>query len=308
MNFRKFGKAVLGAALALSMVACAQTAKEEVVEEVVESEPVSILCPTGAPALAILGAVGDENVTIEYTEGTDLLTAELAKADSEYDIIVAPTNLGTKLYANTQAYNLEAVLTWGNLYLVGPEGTDISTANIAAFGEKAVPQLVFSKVLPELNPTYYASVQEAQQALLTGNAEVALLAQPVAAATIAKAKENGKELTILSDIQALYKEATGNKNTGYPQASLFVKAGNQEKVQTVLGNICSFLADANDEAISQKIEEAGIESLGLPSAEIVVKTWAKQNINYQAAKSCKEDIVAFLQVFGMELPEGLIVE
>ncbi|MDO4467468.1 MAG: hypothetical protein Q4C49_10775 [Bacillota bacterium] len=304
MNLKKFGRAVLSAVMALSVVACAQQpAKEET-----KNEPVSILCPTGAPSLAVLGAVGDENVTIEYTEGTDLLTAELAKADSAYDIIVAPTNLGTKIYANTQAYNLEAVLTWGNLYMVGPEGTDLSSANIAAFGEKAVPQLVFKKVYPELNPTYYASVQEAQQALLTGKADVALLAQPVAAATIAKAKEAGKEFTVLSNLQALYQKTTGNKNIGYPQASLFVKAGNQDKVQNVLSSISTFLTDTKEEAIREKIEMAGVENLGIPNAEIAVKTWAAQNINYQPAKSCKEDIVSFLQVFGMELPEGLIME
>lgn len=112
------------------------------------------------------------------------------------------------MYSQAEAFNLEAVLTWGNLYLVGPEGSDLTSASIAAFGEKAVPQLVFQYVMDtaNMNVTYYASVQEAQQALLTGQSEVALLAQPVAAATIAKAKEQGKELSVLEDLQALWKE------------------------------------------------------------------------------------------------------
>ena len=303
---KKFGKLLLSTVLACGLMACSsqQTAQTE---EVVE-EPVKILCPTGAPALAILGAVENENITIEYTEGTDLLTAELAKEDSEFDIIVAPTNLGTKIYANTQAYNLEAVLTWGNLYLVGPEGADITSANVAAFGEQAVPGLVFKKTYPELNPTYYSSVQEAQQALLTGQAEVALLAQPVAAATIAKAKENGTELTILADVQAAYQKISGSENIGYPQASIFVKAGNQDKVNYALTAICTFLSDYNEDSAREIIEEVTPETLGVPSADLAINTWDKQNISYQAAKSCKEDIVDFLNVFGMELPEGLIVE
>ena len=45
---KKLGKALLGAVLALSLFGCAQDAKKE---------PVKVLCPTGAPALAILGAV-----------------------------------------------------------------------------------------------------------------------------------------------------------------------------------------------------------------------------------------------------------
>lgn len=301
--FRKLGKVFMSMTLVMGLVACAQ--KDETVTV---NEPVKVLCPTGAPSLAILGAVGDANVTIDYTEGADLLSAELAKADSEYDMIVAPTNLGAKIYGKTQAFNLQATLTWGNLYLVGPEGTDINSANVAAFGEQAVPGLVFKKVLPEVNPTYYASVQEAQQALLTGQADVALLAQPVAAATIAKAKEMEKEFTVLSDLQALYQEQTKSESKGYPQASLFVKAGNQEKVNYVVKEITSFLETSDEEAIQEKIETATVESLGLPNAQIAVKTWAQQNIKYVEGKDAKQDIVDFLQVFGMECPEGLIVE
>ncbi len=299
--FRKLGKAFIGMTLALGMVACSQSQTQTI-------ESVKVLCPTGAPALAILGAVGDENVSIEYTEGTDVLTAELAKENSEYDVIVAPTNLGAKIYSKTQTYNLEATLTWGNLYLVGPADVDITSASVAAFGERAVPGLVFKKVLPDLNPTYYASVQEAQQALLTGQAQVALLAQPVAAATIAKAKEMGNEFTILSDLQALYQKETGSDIKGYPQASLFVKAGNQEKVGYVLDEIQSFISECDEASINEKIEIAGVEALGIPNAQIAIKTWDKQNILYMSAKDAKENIEDFLNVFGMKCPEGFIIE
>lgn len=302
--FKKLGKVLLSLTLMSGMVACSSKQQQEEVAPTVEA--VKVLCPTGAPSLAILGAVGDENVTIDYTEGADLLSAELAKADSEYDIIVAPTNLGAKIYANTQAFNLEATLTWGNLYLVGEENTDLASANIAAFGEQAVPGLIFKKVYSDLNPTYYASVQEAQQALMTGNADVALLAQPIAAATIAKAKENGKELSVLADLQALYQQQSESEMAGYPQASLFVKAGNQEKVGYVLDEISGFLNECSDDDIKEKIEIATVEKLGLPNAEIAIKTWPKQNILYKSGKDAKAEIVAFLQVFGMECPEGLI--
>ena len=302
---KRLSKALLAVGVALSLFGCSQSTSSTTEET---KEPVKVLCPTGAPALAMLGAVGDENVTIDYTEGTDLLTAELAKEDSEYDIIVAPTNLGAKIYGNTQVFNLEAVLTWGNLYMVGAQDSDLSTATVAAFGEQAVPGLVFKKVYPDLNPTYYSSVQEAQQALLTGQADVALLAQPVAAATIAKAKENGKELTILSDLQALYQEQTQSDLKGYPQASLFVKSGSRDKVNYVLSEVCSFLSEYTEDAAREKIEAVTAETLGVPSADLAINTWDKQNILYTSAASSKQDIVDFLSVFGMEVPEGLINE
>ena len=67
-----------------------------------------------------------------------------------------------KSIVKVKVYNLDAVLTWGNLYLVGPEGTDLKTASIAAFGQNAVPGLVFNQVEEEgLNVTWYSSAAEA---------------------------------------------------------------------------------------------------------------------------------------------------
>lgn len=301
---KKGTKLALAAALAFAMTACSSsTPKEETVE------PVSILCPTGAPALSIQGAADLEDVSIEYVDGSDLLTSELAKEDGEYDIIVAPTNLGAKVYSESESYNLDAVLTWGNLYLVGPEGIDLKTSSIAAFGQNAVPGLVFNQVEEEgLNVTWYSSAAEAQQALLTGQQQVALLAQPVAQATIAKAKENGKEFSVLQDLQALWKEKTGSEDAGYPQASLFVKADEQEKVSRVLEGIETFIADADEDTLTSAIDNAGAETLGLPNTQIAVKTWKQQNIRYVKGKDAKEDIENFLKVFKMELPKGLIAE
>lgn len=287
--------------LALGLAACSSADTS--------NEPISILCPTGAPALSLLGTWDLENVSVEYVDGSDILTSELAKEDGEYDIIVAPTNVGAKVYGESQSYNLEAVLTWGNLYLVGQEGTDLSTASIAAFGQNAVPGLVFNQVEdPSLNVTWYSSVQEAQQALLTNQQQVALLAQPVAAATIAKAKENGKEMTVLQDLQKLWQEKTNSEDAGYPQASLFVKSGEEEKVEAVLDAVEEYIEEADEKTLTSTIDDIGAEVLGVPNTQIAVKTWNAQNIRYVQGNDAKEDIEDFLTVFHMELPDGLIVE
>lgn len=301
---KKGAALALAAAMAFGLSACStSTPKEETIE------PVSILCPTGAPALSIQGAADLEDVSIEYVDGSDLLTSELAKEDGEYDIIVAPTNVGAKVYSESKSYNLDAVLTWGNLYLVGPEGTDLKTASIAAFGQNAVPGLVFNQVEEEgLNVTWYSSAAEAQQALLTDQQQVALLAQPVAQATIAKAKENGKELSVLQDLQSLWQEKTGSEDAGYPQASLFVKSGEEDKVSRVLEGIETFIADADEDTLTSAIDDAGAENLGVPNTQIAVKTWKQQNIRYVKGADAKEDIENFLKVFNIELPKGLIVE
>lgn len=300
---KKIGSLALAGGLTFSLFGCASP------EESASDEPVSILCPTGAPALSILGASDLEDVTIEYVDGTDILTSELAKEDGEYDIILAPTNLGAKVYAQSEAYQLDAVMTWGNLYLVGQEGVDLSTATIAAFGQNAVPGLVFNTVEPEgLNVTWYNSVSESQQALLTNQAQVALLAQPVAQATIAKAKENGKTLTILQDLQSLWQENTESEDAGYPQASLFVKTGEEEKVQRVVDAVETYIADANEETLTASIDSVGAQVLGVPNTEIAVKTWEAQNIRFEAAGDVADEIESFLSIFNIEMPKGLILE
>lgn len=300
---KKIGSLALAGGLTFSLFGCASP------EESASDEPVSILCPTGAPALSILGASDLEDVTIEYVDGTDILTSELAKEDGEYDIILAPTNLGAKVYAQSEAYQLDAVMTWGNLYLVGQEGVDLSTATIAAFGQNAVPGLVFNTVEPEgLNVTWYNSVSESQQALLTNQAQVALLAQPVAQATIAKAKENGNTLTILQDLQSLWQENTESEDAGYPQASLFVKTGEEEKVQRVVDAVETYIADANEETLTASIDSVGAQVLGVPNTEIAVKTWEAQNIRFEAAGDVADEIESFLSIFNIEMPKGLILE
>ena len=297
---KKCFKMILGAFMAFSMVACSSQP---------EKEAGSILCPSGAPALAMLGAGLVENVTIDYAN-TDVLQAELSKEDGEYDIIVAPLNLGAKMYENNPVYQLESVLTWGNLYVVGVEGTDLNNASIASFGEKAVPQLIFNYCFDSsnMNITYYSDVSQASQALLTKQADCALLAMPVAAATIAKGKENDINLTILFDLQQEFKIKSGMEQSGYPQASLFVKKESQKKVSYVLDEVKDFIDQSDEDAIGKAIDEAGVETLGVPSKEICVKTWDKQNIRYEKAKDVKEDIENFLNLFHIEIQDDFIIE
>ena len=58
--------------------------------------------------------------------------------------------------------------------------------------------------------TWYASVAEVQGAMLAGKADVALMAEPAATATIAKAKEKGQELKIVMDpVSYTHLEASG---------------------------------------------------------------------------------------------------
>lgn len=317
MSLQSGLKKFLACTLALTLAGCASAPEKEVKKEASSNkeekteEKISVLVPSGAPALGALGLTEDETYDLEIVQGTDVLSAELAKEDSKYDVIIAPINLGVNIYKNTEQYKLDGVLTWGNLYLVGTDESQVEDdKNTAAFGEGAVPGLVLHQLYPEIADAavYYPSVAEAQQGLLSGQQTMALLAQPAAAATIAKGKENGTEYKVLLDLQEKWQEKMNTTEKGYPQAAVFVKSGRDEQAKKVTDTITAFLDSADDEKISSAIDAYGADKLGVPNAQIATKTWAAQNIHYKSASDAKDDIQTFLDVFGIELPEDIIVE
>lgn len=317
MSVQRRVKWLLAGALALTLTGCSAQETDSSSGTGTEQEPaaaetIKVLVPSGAPALGMLGAFDQDGIKIEVVEGTDVITAELAKSDSSYDVIVAPVNLGVKVWSQTETYALDGILTWGNLYMVGTEENQWEQADvkIAAFGEGAVPGMVFGKVLPEASEKaeYYPSVAEAQQALLAGQADCALLAQPAAAAAIAKGKEQDLDLQIIADLQSLWQEEEQSQEKGYPQAAVFVKQSDAAKADTVMEKVTAFLDSADADSIEARVEEVGADTLGAPSAKLAASTWQAQNIHFEKASGVKEDIASFLKIFGMELPEGILLE
>ena len=79
------------------------------------TEKVKVLVPTGTPSLGVSYALDkEEYIEEEIVSGSDPLIAGFTNA--EYDIIVAPVNLGAKFYNTTEnfAYVLYETIVWGN--------------------------------------------------------------------------------------------------------------------------------------------------------------------------------------------------
>lgn len=302
----KLIKGALAAVLALTMTACTSTK---------EADPIKVLTPLGAPSLSMLGLYGDDKVTLETVDGSDTLQAELAKTDGDYDMIVAPINLGAKLITNGKSgYTLSHVVTWGNLYIVGTEEAVLQDQDsvFAAFGEKAVPQIVLKSSIDmssiKADVQYFNSVNDVQAQLMSGKAAAGLMAEPAATATIAKAKEKGMDLKIIMNLQEAYKTKNKLETTGYPQAALFVKKGSEDKVAGYIETASKFAnetAAADSTEITKQIEIASVEKLGIPNAEIAVKTWERQNIHIKKAIDVKTDVETFLKQFKIEATEDL---
>lgn len=278
-----------------------------------KAESLKVLSPMGAPALAAMNTAAEgSDTTIEYVEGQDVLISELSKEDSEYDIIFAPVNLGVKTWKESGTWQLEGIVTWGNLYVVSPDAEwNNPETRLAAFGEGAVPGMVFNSLFPEVSAqvTWYPSVSEASQALLSGNADAALLAQPAAGAAIAKGQEAGNSYIPAEDLQQDWLDAHDNTGGyGYPQAAVFIKKGTEKTTAKAIETMAAFLDNPSAEDVEAKVNEIGADILGVPSAKMAAATWNAQNIHYLPAKDVASDIQAFLDLFGMQLDESMIVQ
>ncbi len=269
------------------------------------SSELSVLCPTGAPALAFVDQYQEivQNGTFDLVDGSDQLIAELSKTDSKYDVIVAPINTGTSLMTKDQTdYKLAAVVTWGNLYLVGTNKDALnSTGEIALFGNGTVPQKIYDTASIEttLTPNYYQSATLVQQQLLSGNVAVGMLAEPLASATIASAKNSGIELEIITDMQVAY---GGN---GYPQAAIFVKENSNYK--DFIDTAHTFTTEGFPK-MEAWLTTITADTLKLPSVEITMTSLERQNIKVEYATDVKQEIADFLQLFNIEFNDDMLIK
>lgn len=277
------------------LTACSQSSKAP--------EKINVLVPQGAPALATVSITNSEYANVTTVSGSDPLTSELAKGDSEYDVIIAPINLGAKMIeSGNTSFRLSAVITWGNLYIVGTSEYKAGD-ELAAFGENAVPGKILANAGYTDHVTYYSSVQDVQAQLLSGKVQAGLLAEPAATASINKAKEQGITLSVIKDLQE-----TDNDQKGYPQAAVFVKEGSEDKASDALAQMEAFLnKDASDtEKLTTLIEAVGVETLGVPNAKIAVASWERQNLKYVNAHDVQAEITDFLKLFKITYNEAML--
>ncbi|MDR1795314.1 MAG: hypothetical protein LBR25_07970 [Erysipelotrichaceae bacterium] len=269
-----------------------------------------ILAPKGAPALSLLAyenAYGPDSLTL--VDGSDLLQAAFANPSPEYDVIIAPLNLGAKLMSsgNTE-YRLAGVVTWGNLYLVVNDAlADDTSLPVALFGEGAVPEKVLvtaldaDSVFGDRDILYLPSVAEVQGQLLAEKSAIGLVAEPALSALLIKAAQSNMSFSILADLQVEWKNATGSSN--YPQAGVFVLPKSVSDKADAYSAFIDALTAMNVYAENPEGVEAllaGKEDLfGTPAAAVIVSAWPKMNIAYKPASECVSEMNAFLQLFNI---------
>ncbi|MEG1638587.1 MAG: hypothetical protein RR274_03530 [Erysipelotrichaceae bacterium] len=251
----------------------------------VPNDKVKILAPAGATALSLLPLYDNKHVKI------------------------------TIVQEGNTPFLLDSIITWGNLYVVGTNAEALNQeGDFASFGEGAVPGMILKNTI-DFNAIIaknvaYNAVSDVQAQLLSGKANVGLLAEPAATATIMKAKEKGISLSVIKDLQAEFKAKHNMENAGYPQAAMFVKRGRNKSGEYASKRIDKFVnktVKKDPTQISKLAKKVGVKKLGIPNEKIAQLTWDKQNIKYVKASKASKDLTTFLKMFKITYSEEMII-
>lgn len=191
-----------------------------------KTNKVSIIVPSGTPTLGVADALYSDADLFDYNvvQGSDALVAAFTNAN--YDIIVAPVNLGAKFYSslNNFEYVFYQTIVGGCFYLVTSEDiTELSQINgkeITVFGANSTPDVIIRSLINYYNLdvkiNYVSDVAEANASLISNKSTIIVSAQP----SISKFNASGKFNVI--DLQAEWKKMSGSTYS-IPQAGIFVK-------------------------------------------------------------------------------------
>ena len=190
---------------------------------------VSVLCPTGAPAIAFYNYAQDSNFETNSNASEGILPLMVK---GEKDVVILPTNAGVQAITKKNApYKLAATITFGNVYLAST-GHDVdNTLNdgdyIVLFSQGQVPDLLFHYVFGDTldsNAHYVANGTDAAKCLKSGknltsaneDVDYVLIAEPA----LQNVMNTTPNVTIAKNIQEEYK--TKSNGLEIFQASVFI--------------------------------------------------------------------------------------
>ena len=299
----------------MTLVGCnAKNSSSEVKE--FDRTSLSIITPTGAPALAFYNYAG-----LSSFETNSVPTNIVGiMAAGQKDVAVLPTNAGIQAIKGKNApYQIAATITFGNFYIasMGNDADNEMNAGdkILLFQKGNVPDKIFHYVYGDAfdSSIYYVNaVSDAAAALISGSFTDAesgesvvpnyvMVAEPVLTNVLSK-KEN---VQVYADVQAKYKEKSGNKELF--QASVFVKNTLEKELVTsflssLKDDVEGAIADPSKLSAGMAKESAAQEVFGVAPqmAENVLKKNNGMGLGFKYAKENKDAIETFLSLFNIK--------
>lgn len=223
------------------------------------------------------------------------------------DLIATPSYVGANLHNKGIPVRLAAVTVWGIIHLVGPEGAATDWASLK--GKTIVvpfkgdmPDLVLTYLLKKngLDPasdvsiTHVTDMSEASAAVVGGHADYAVLPEHLATVTVAKAKEAGRSVVPLLDLQQEWASATGQQNARIPQAGILVRGDIPEKhpqeFKAVLSGVGEAIRRLNEK--DQSAIEAAAQGTGVP-VPLVTSVVPRLKLQFVSAEEARPELERF---------------
>jgi NitT/TauT family transport system substrate-binding protein len=264
-----------------------------------EDAKLKVTLPNGIPLISVAGTLTED---IEYNNVTGPNLLVTAFTSKEADIIVAPINLGAKLYnSGNSSYKLDSVIGFLNTYIVSIDEpltslADLNGKTLAAFGETNIPGITLRSALASenVNPniTYYNAINDGVAFFLNGDYQYLLTSEPV----LSNLRKKVSNLKYLSIADVLHETTELDL---VPQAAIFVnsESKNTRKIASFItaveNNITNLNKDPQGYAnfIYQKDEY--LESM---KEDLIASSIPLSNIEFKKAIDIKEDIEKFFNL------------
>ena len=291
-----------------------QQAQEPVQQQQTE-EPVTLNVmamsgPTGMGMVKLMedaeaGELGDL-YNIAIAGAADEINGKLITG--EVDIAALPCNVASVLYNKTKGdVEVAAINTLGVLYILEKGDTihsvaDLAGKTIVSTGKANTPEYVLNYLLsangldPQKDVTveYKTEAAEIASAFQQGQAEIAMVPQPVATTILAKNADVRTALDVTEEWTKAQGEDAHQLVTGVIVVRKAVAEEHPEAVQ-------QFLTDyqASIDYINNNVEDGAalVEKFGIvPSAAIAQKAIPQCNIVYMDGQEMKDNVQAYLKV------------
>ena len=241
--------------------------------------------PPGGPSVILCHAVASggfsaiaDRATFTAWRNPDELRAGLTSGSIQLSVV--PIQAAANLYNRGFPIRLANVMTNGLLYIIGEDREirtipDLSGRSIAAYFRGDTPDIILRRLLAHhgLDPdkdvkiVYAGGSTEAMQLLLSGRVEAALGGGPSASAAILRAREAGRTMRRVIDIQSAWGEMTDAPPV-LPQAGLALTVKFLDENGDALPDLLKAIEVATAEVLSAPgiAAEQAAKALALPAS------------------------------------------
>lgn len=298
---KKFIITILVFILSFSLFACKKD-KEQEEEDVV----LKVILPSGTPLMAVGNILDSEKFEFNVVNGQDPLQS--AFLENEYDLIIAPFNLGAKLFlSGDSTYKIASIITTNNTYIMSKtEITDLSELNgkkIMTYGTGSSPWIAYKTLIDKYNLSLeevkQSSASDVANLFATGSedADVFLGAEPNITVLKEKKKLDFYTLNVCDFLK--------DEVEYFIQACLFVKKDSKvsEKSLKLIEEAVKFAID-QPAKYAENVENKNdfFKTLG---KDVIEKAIQSCNITYLKAKDNKDIINKFCGLLNKYSPKVL---